>query len=100
MRKITIIFGLIIFIFSCFMFFMVGFGGGFVSCVSSPDYCSKVDVYKWLSIIMAVTSLFGVIGMSKSLNNYNNLRFPIFVIVGIILPILIYIFLGKFVGSI
>ncbi len=90
-----------IFLFSGFMFFIVGFGGGSASCITHPDYCSKVEIYKWASIAMVLSSLTGLIGMAKSINIRDGSQtFAIFAMMGILIPALIYFFLGQFVGSI
>ena len=87
------------------MFFMVGFGAGLGGCNNGSAACltymSNVEIYKWAAIAMILSSLTGLIGMAKSLNITDGRQnFSIFAIIGILIPVLIYLFLGDFVGSI
>lgn len=101
MRILLSLVSLIILLFSGFMFLMIGIGGGSASCVTNPDYCSNVEIYKWAAIAMFLASLTGLIGMAKVINIRDGSQtFAIFAMIGILIPALIYFFLGQFVGSI
>ncbi len=94
-----------ILLFSGFMFLAVGFGSGLGGCsdgsASCITYMQNVEIYKWASIIMVLSSLTGLIGMAKTINiNDGSQKFAIFAMLGILLPIIILFFLSQFVGSI
>jgi hypothetical protein len=60
-----------------------------------------VEIYKWAAIAMVLASLTGLIGMAKSINiRDGSQKFAIFAMIGILIPVFIYFFLGQFVGSI
>lgn len=90
-----------ILLFSGFVFFMVLFGGGSASCMTDPDYCFNLNIYKWAAIGMFLFSLTGLIGMAKVINiRDGSQKFATFAMIGILIPILIYLFLGQFIGSV